>query len=450
MGLKADRSDIPDISGLATLDSEQRITGKKIFETIPEISNDASNPLEVTNLKTVKNIVNDLENEIFPIQDIKSLSLSFTLSGDRYGGGCLSDLLFITDELEPSGGFLTAGNEKKILIPIIINSGLPGGKLGSGYPGVVVLVTYEYLVKKCAKPDVDLSLTNIITKYPSFYSWVWEEFLKKYPNSTYADFSVDDVKQWLSENGIEDYILGTATQNNVYETANTRFTPDKCFWRMSECSAFGRGSATTVTINLEWVGRINISIYDIVYSPYVWYNTLDYNTSTILNSFYYIKLNDERVDIITEQKTLQSGLKTFQRFSATDNVFESPLFSKSVSNHTPYREHLILENNSKDLRVKARDIILEGNVKLENSLEFANLQDNNLPSKKNIVDNFIGKDNIIISEIEPNVEKPVGTLWIKTSYVQDPSDQNIFTDIPAIYISLGANGWWDLHLEGII
>ena len=102
------------------------------------------------------------------------------------------------------------------------------------------------------------------------------------------------------------------------------------------------------------------------------------------------------------------------------------------------------------MRVKARDIILEGNAKLENSLEFANLQDNNLPSKKNIVDNFIGKDNIIISEIEPDVEKPVGTLWIKTSYVQDPSDQNIFTDIPAIYISLGANGWWDLHYEGII
>uniref|UniRef100_A0A0N5ACM7 Autotransporter domain-containing protein n=1 Tax=Syphacia muris TaxID=451379 RepID=A0A0N5ACM7_9BILA len=60
-----------------------------------------------------------------------------------------------------------------------------------------------------------------------------------------------------------------------------------------------------------------------------------------------------------------------------------------------------------------------------------------------------GNSNIVSTEVA-NGDYPVGTLWIKTSFTQDNTNPNIFTDIPAIYISLGNSQWWDLHGEALL
>lgn len=64
-----------------------------------------------------------------------------------------------------------------------------------------------------------------------------------------------------------------------------------------------------------------------------------------------------------------------------------------------------------------------------------------------------GGGNVDLSEViatsdsSPIEGKPAGYLWIKTSYKQDPDNNVIFNDKPALFISLGNNKWWDLHKE---
>lgn len=60
-----------------------------------------------------------------------------------------------------------------------------------------------------------------------------------------------------------------------------------------------------------------------------------------------------------------------------------------------------------------------------------------------------GNSNIVSAEAASG-DYPAGTLWIKTSFTQDNTNPNIFTDIPAIYISLGNSRWWDIHREELL
>ncbi|WP_416861569.1 hypothetical protein [Helicobacter ganmani] len=60
-----------------------------------------------------------------------------------------------------------------------------------------------------------------------------------------------------------------------------------------------------------------------------------------------------------------------------------------------------------------------------------------------------GNSNIVSAEAASG-DYPAGTLWIKTSFTQDNTNPNIFTDIPAIYISLGNSQWWDIHREELL
>ena len=76
------------------------------------------------------------------------------------------------------------------------------------------------------------------------------------------------------------------------------------------------------------------------------------------------------------------------------------------------------------------------------------LTDTEVPTKKLVVEKI--ESFRVVSADEPSGDYPAGTIWIKTSYIQDQTDPNIFTDIPAIYISLGNSKWWDLHGEALL
>lgn len=60
-----------------------------------------------------------------------------------------------------------------------------------------------------------------------------------------------------------------------------------------------------------------------------------------------------------------------------------------------------------------------------------------------------GNSNIVSTEVASG-NYPAGTLWIKTSFTQDNTNPNIFTDVPAIYISLGNSRWWNIHREELL
>lgn len=90
----------------------------------------------------------------------------------------------------------------------------------------------------------------------------------------------------------------------------------------------------------------------------------------------------------------------------------------------------------------------EVNPKVTNAKDWDTLSNEELTTKATIIEKI---DAVrVISPTTPSGNHPIGTIWIKTSYTQDPNDTEVFTDIPAIYIKVSQNNWWDLHKEELI
>lgn len=91
------------------------------------------------------------------------------------------------------------------------------------------------------------------------------------------------------------------------------------------------------------------------------------------------------------------------------------------------------------------------NGKLESGTAAASiddLTDKEIPTKKLVVEKI--ESFRVVSVNGPSGDYPTGTIWIKTSYEQDPNDLSFFTDKPELYISLGNSKWWALHKEGLL
>ena len=322
-----------DSTKAVTLDSKQTITGLKTFDATPIITNEAKSELEAANLKSVNTVVNNSVGWLIPDGDWTSMYMKWSTSGDRYGGGCLSDVYFITKEVNVDQNLLVNGQEENVLIPLIYNAGLSNGKLGGPYPGIVVLIPFS-MIKPYALPGVDLKMSTMINTSPSSYNQICVDFYKDFPLDVTTDYSIDDVKTWLTNKGIANYILIKAYVNNVYAGNNLRFIASTAFWRFgSQSSIFGRRSTTVVDMYIEKVGKVPCPIYDITYSPNCWYNSLDYNTVTTLVEMNYIKSDRTQVDIVTSaaSKALRTGNKYQLRMGEGDKVFTPPLISMKDS-----------------------------------------------------------------------------------------------------------------------
>lgn len=76
------------------------------------------------------------------------------------------------------------------------------------------------------------------------------------------------------------------------------------------------------------------------------------------------------------------------------------------------------------------------------------LTDTEVPTKKLVVEKI--ESLRIVSQDIPSGDYPAGTIWIKTSYAQDPNDYTIFTDKPSLFICLGNSEWWNIHKEELL
>ena len=326
-----------DSTKAVTLDSEQTITGLKTFDATPIITNEAKSELEATNLKSVNTVINNNIGWLIPDGDWTSMYMKWSTDGDRYGGGTLSDVYFITKEVDVSQDLLVNGQEDSILIPLIAGPGLSGGKLGGTYPGLVVLMPVN-MIKPYALPGVELKMSNMTKHTPNYYNQICVDFYKEFPYAISTDYSIDDVKTWLANKGITNYILIVAYVNNVYVGGNNRFYGHTAFWRFGTSSSiFGRGSATVVDMYIEKVGKVPCPIYDITYSPNCWYNSLDYNTVTTLVEMNYTKSDGTQVDVVTSaaSKSLRTGNQYQLRMGEGDGVFTPPLISMKDSPLAP-------------------------------------------------------------------------------------------------------------------
>lgn len=326
-----------DSTKAVTLDSEQTITGLKTFNTTPIITNEAKSELEATNLKSVNTVVNNSVGWLIPDGNWTSMYMKWSTDGDRYGGGTLSDVYFVTKEVDVNQSLLVNGQEDSILIPLIAGPGLSNGKLGGLNPGIVVLMPVN-MIKPYALPGVELKMTNMTKQTPAYYNQICVDFYKEFPYAVTTDYSKDDIKTWLANKGITNYILIVAYVNNVYAGSNTRFYAHTAFWRFgNQSSIFGRGSATVVDMYIEKVGKVPSPIYDITYSPNCWYNSLDYNTVTTLVEMNYTKSDGTQVDVVASgaSKSLRTGNKYMLRMGAGDSVFTPPLISMKDSPLAP-------------------------------------------------------------------------------------------------------------------
>lgn len=326
-----------DSTKSVTLDGEQTITGLKTFDATPIITNEAKSGLEATNLKSVNTVINNSVGWLIPDGDWTSMYMKWSTDGDRYGGGCLSDVLFLTKEIDVSQSLYVDGQEENVLIPLLYNAGLSNGKLGGPYPGIVVLMPLS-MVKPYALPGVDLKMSSMIKTSPAAYNQICVDFYKDFPIAVTTDYSIDDVKTWLANKGIANYILIKAYVNNVYQGNNLRFIASTAFWRFGASSSiFGRGSATVVDMYIEKVGKVPSPIYDITYSPNCWYNSLDYNTVTTLVEMNYTKSDGTQVDVVASgaSKSLRTGNQYMLRMGAGDSVFTPPLISMKDSPLAP-------------------------------------------------------------------------------------------------------------------
>lgn len=351
-----------DSTKAVTLDSEQTITGLKTFNTAPIITNEAKSELEATNLKSVNTIVNNSVGWLIPDGDWTSMYMKWSTDGDRYGGGCLSDVLFLTKEIEVSQSLYVNGQEENVLIPLIYNAGLSNGKLGGPYPGIVVLMPFS-MIKPYALPGVDLKMSSMIKVSPAAYNQICVDFYKDFPIAVTTNYSIDDVKTWLANKGIANYILIKAYVNNVYATNNLRFIASNVFWRFGpQSSVFGSRTATVVDMYIEKVGKVPAPIYDITYSPNCWYNSLDYNTVTTLVEMNYTKSDGTQVDVVTSaaSKSLRTGNKYMLRMGAGDSVFTPPLISMKDSPLAP--DYVTLNTEQTITKLKTFDVLPQSNA----------------------------------------------------------------------------------------
>lgn len=346
-----------DSTKAVTLDSEQTITGLKTFDTTPIITNEAKSELEATNLKSVNTVVNNSIGWLIPDGDWTSMYMKWSTDGDRYGGGTLSDVYFITKEVEVSQNLLVNGQEENILIPLIAGPGLSSGKLGGTYPGLVVLMPVN-MIKPYALPGVELKMSNMTKQTPVYYNQICVDFYKEFPYAVTTDYSKDDIKTWLANKGITNYILIVAYVNNVYVGANPRFYGHTAFWRFGTSSSiFGRSSATVVDMYIEKVGKVPCPIYDITYSPNCWCNSLDYNTVTTLVEMNYTKSDGTQVDVVTSaaSKSLRTGNQYQLRMGAGDGVFTPPLISMKDSPLAP--DYVTLNTEQTITKLKTFDVL---------------------------------------------------------------------------------------------
>ena len=346
-----------DSTKAVTLDSEQTITGLKTFDTTPIITNEAKSELEATNLKSVNTVINNNIGWLIPDGDWTSMYMKWSTDGDRYGGGTLSDVYFITKEVDVSQDLLVNGQEDSILIPLIAGLGLSGGKLGGTYPGLVVLMPVN-MIKPYALPGVELKMSNMTKQTPDFYNQICVDFYKEFPYAITTDYSKDDIKTWLANKGITNYILIVAYVNNVYVGSNARFYANTAFWRFTGSSSiFGRGSATVVDMYIEKVGKVPCPIYDITYSPNCWYNSLDYNTVTTLVEMNYTKSDGTQVDVVTSaaSKSLRTGNQYQLRMGEGDGVFTPPLISMKDSPLAP--DYVTLNTEQTITKLKTFDVL---------------------------------------------------------------------------------------------
>lgn len=351
-----------DSTKAVTLDSEQTITGLKTFDTTPIITNEAKSELEATNLKSVNTVVNNSVGWLIPDGDWTSMYMKWSTDGDRYGGGTLSDVYFITKEVDVSQSLLVNGQEENILIPLIAGPGLSNGKLGGLNPGIVVLMPVS-MVKPYALPGVELKMANMTKQTPDYYNQICVDFYKDFPYAVSTDYSKDDIKTWLANKGITNYILIVAYVNNVYAGSNTRFYANTAFWRFSaNSSIFGKGSATVVDMYIEKVGKVPCPIYDITYSPNCWYNSLDYNTVTTLVEMNYTKSDGTKVDVVTSDapKSLRTGNQYQLRMGAGDAVFTPPLISMKDSPLAP--DYVTLNTEQTITKLKTFDVLPQSSV----------------------------------------------------------------------------------------
>lgn len=448
-----------DSTKSVTLEGEQTITGLKTFDATPIITNEAKSELEATNLKSVNTVINNSVGWLIPDGDWTSMYMKWSTDGDRYGGGCLSDVLFLTKEIDVSQSLYVDGQEENVLIPLLYNAGLSNGKLGGPYPGIVVLMPLS-MVKPYALPGVDLKMSSMIKTSPAAYNQICVDFYKDFPIAVTTNYSIDEVKTWLANKGIANYILIKAYVNNVYQGNNLRFIASTAFWRFGERSSiFGRGTATVVDVYIEKVGKVPSPIYDITYSPNCWYNSLDYNTVTTLVEMNYTKSDGTQVDVVASgaPKSLRTGNKYMLRMGAGDSVFTPPLISMKDSPLAPDYVTLNTEQtitklktfdvlpqssatpaNDKDLTTKTYvdtqienidtsnlakldrsntftgENVFTGSVGIQNFIpitnptvaspkEWATLVDNDIPTKKQIVDNIQVDTSVLAKLNESNV-----------------------------------------------
>lgn len=386
-------------TNLVTTDSAQEITSIKTFKEIPEVEKDAVKPTDTTNLKTVRNEIEKKVGYLIPDSDWKSMYIKWFLDGDRYGGGCLSDVYFLTNKNTTGANILTDGNENNMFIPLICTPSAHNGKTGLAHPGIVVLVPFS-TIKANALPSADLRLSVMVNQSCEQFNKIAKEFNDIYPYSASLNISKDDVKNFLAGKGIENYIIIVASASTVYAANNTRFMGHGAFWRISQTSICGSGSNTVFTMDVEKVGKIDQPIVDITYSPYIWYNTADYNTVSRIDEMWYTKNDDSRVDIVSQDapKNIKTGVKSFQRLGENDSVFKLPLFAVN-----------------------------------------------------NPIKNMANTPSVVVDSVEPyDNSHPLGTLWIKTSFLSDPNDMANITVKPDIYIKISETKWYSLHREEII
>lgn len=358
-----------DSTKSVTLDGEQTITGLKTFDATPIITNEAKSELEATNLKSVNTVINNSVGWLIPDGDWTSMYMKWSTDGDRYGGGCLSDVLFLTKEIDINQSLYVDGQEENVLIPLIYNAGLSNGKLGGPYPGIVVLMPLS-MVKPYALPGVDLKMSSMINTSPAAYNQICVDFYKDFPLAVTTDYSIDDVKTWLANKGIANYILIKAYVNNVYAGNNLRFIASTAFWRFgAQSSIFGRGSATVVDMYIEKVGKAPSPIYDITYSPNCWYNSLDYNTVTTLVEMNYTKSDGTQVDVVASgaSKSLRTGNQYMLRMGAGDSVFTPPLISMKDSPLAP--DYVTLNTEQTITSLKTFDVLPQSSKTPVNDLD---------------------------------------------------------------------------------
>ncbi len=130
----------------------------------------------------------------------------------------------------------------------------------------------------------------------------------------------------------------------------------------------------------------------------------------------------------------------------TENTFEKN--TTFTANATQGIQVIDETDQTEVFNVNAENAKFKINPVVETPKTFENLSDGALVSKGVMVEQINAIK--ITAETAPDRVEPVGTLWLKTSFTQDPDDNTIFTDIPGLYISLGEHGWWDIHAEKLI